>query len=253
MPRFEGIETSWRERHLPYKEIKGNIFNSSADAVVNTVNCVGAMGKGIALEFRRRFPSMFEQYQQLCEKKFFKPGHIWPYTAMRPKVLNFAIKNDWRFPSRVEWIDQCLVKFLDHRHRLEIASVAFPWMGAMNGGIPLGTIKSLMRKRLSGIRDLDVEVYDFDPDAPDPLFRRLQHLVSTITPTEFAEAGHFAKRTAAAIYNAMESNPPSLYRLIETAPLGTSTADKLYALLLAPPSCRQRQQHFHLTFDHVEK
>ena len=220
---------------MSYRELTGNIFNSRADALVNTVNCVGAMGKGIALEFRRRFPDMFKEYETLCEQGQLKPGQIWPYKKSTPFVLNFAIKNDWHFPSRVEWIEECLVKFVEHRHRLGASSVAFPWMGAMNGGIPIDTIKKLMRQFLSEIPDLDIEVYDFDPDSPDPLFLRLQDIVSTLSPKEFAEAGHFAKRTANAIYGAMEAKPPSLYRLIEAAGLGASTADKLYSLLIDPP------------------
>ena len=222
--------------HMSYREIHGNIFNSSAEALVNTVNCVGAMGKGIALEFRRRFPTMFEEYQQLCERHLMRPGQIWPCKRSKPMVLNFAIKNDWHFPSRVEWIQECLTKFVANRDRLGITSVAFPWMGAMNGGIPIDTIKALMRQHLEDIPGLDVEVYDFDPDAADPLYRHLQSLVPRLSVKEFADAGHFAKRTANAIYGAMEGDPPSLYRLIEAADLGTGTADKLYALLLDPPA-----------------
>lgn len=107
-------------------------------------------------------------------------------------------------------------------------------MGAMNGGIPLETIKSVMRRYLSDISDLDVEVYDFDPDAPDPLYKRLQDLVLRLSPREFAECGHFANKTAATIYSAMETKPPSLCRLIEAASLGESTSDKLYSILIDP-------------------
>lgn len=220
---------------MPYKELRGNIFASPADALVNTVNCVGAMGKGIALEFRRRFPAMFEEYQDLCERNQLKPGQIWPYKKSTPFVFNFAIKNDWHFPSRVEWIEECLTKFVEHRQHLGVSSVAFPWMGAMNGGIPVNTIKTLMRQYLSAIPDLDIEVYEFDPDFPDPLFVHLKGIISILSPKEFAEAGHFAKRTVNAIYGAMEAEPPSLCRFIESAGLGTSTADKLYSMLIYPP------------------
>lgn len=61
---------------MTYREIRGNIFNSKAQAIVNTVNCVGIMGKGIALEFRRRYPKMFEQYQSICKKGELQPGQI---------------------------------------------------------------------------------------------------------------------------------------------------------------------------------
>lgn len=229
---------------MPYVEVKGNIFNADADALVNTINCVGAMGKGIALEFRRRFPDMFAEYQRLCETRQIHPGQIWPYTKSSPAVLNFAIKDDWHLPSRVEWIEKCLVKFVNNRHRLAFKSVVFPWMGAMNGGIPIDVIKALMRKHLAAVPDVDIAVYEFDPDAPDPLFRRLEDAVTAMPCTDFAAAAHVAKRTAAAIYAAMENHPPSLFRLMESADLGTSTADKLYAFLVAPPPIAQIRDLF---------
>ena len=72
---------------MAYKEIKGNIFNSKAMAVVNTVNCVGAMGKGIALDFKLRFPEMFKEYQKICFRRMLKPGQILPYTKTKPIIL----------------------------------------------------------------------------------------------------------------------------------------------------------------------
>lgn len=224
---------------MAYKEIKGNIFNSKADALVNTVNCVGAMGKGIALEFRRRFPGMFAEYQLICENRQLRPGQIWPYRKSAPAVLNFAIKDDWHFPSRVEWIEQCLTKFVTNRHKLAFKSVAFPWMGAMNGGIPIETIKDTMRKHLAVISDMNIEVYEFDPDIGDPLFDRLVSLVATMPCAEFAKAAHLAKRTASAIYTAMDRHPTSLHQLTEAAELGNTTTDKLYALLVNPSPSMQ--------------
>lgn len=87
------------DNYVIYRE-KGNIFNSKAMAVVNTVNCVGAMGKGIALDFKLRFPEMFKEYQRICFQHLLKPGQILPYTKSRPIILNFAIKDDWKTHQR---------------------------------------------------------------------------------------------------------------------------------------------------------
>ena len=90
---------------MSYIEKKGNIFNSSAMAVVNTVNCVGAMGKGIALDFKLRFPQMFKAYQKVCFAHNLRPGQILPYHDEDYLILNFAIKDDWKDPSKVELIN----------------------------------------------------------------------------------------------------------------------------------------------------
>lgn len=162
---------------MAYKEIKGNIFNSKAMAVVNTVNCVGAMGKGIALDFKLRFPEMFKEYQKICFRRMLKPGQILPYTKTKPIILNFAIKDDWKDPSKVEWIEETLQKFVENYHHMGLTSVAFPWMGAMNGGLPFETIQKLTRKYLSNLSDIDIEVYEFDPNEPCELYMSLEKIV----------------------------------------------------------------------------
>ena len=174
---------------MAYKEISGNMFNTKAMAIVNTVNCVGVMGKGIALDFKLRFPEMFKGYQRICFQHLLKPGQILPYTKSTPIILNFAVKDDWKDPSKIEWVEEALQKFVDNYKKLGISSVAFPWMGAMNGGIPIETIKILMRKYLSALEDIEIEVYDFDPDAPCALYKTLELIVkeSKFTPSELED------------------------------------------------------------------
>ncbi|MBP5422167.1 MAG: macro domain-containing protein [Paludibacteraceae bacterium] len=162
---------------MAYIEKKGNIFNSKAMAIVNTVNCVGAMGKGIALDFKLRYPEMFKEYQRICIQHLLKPGQILPYKKSNPIILNFAIKDDWKDPSKVEWIEETLQKFVNNYKSLNITSVAFPWMGAMNGGLPIETIKSLTRKYLSELNDIEIEVYEFDPNVPCKLYCSLKRIV----------------------------------------------------------------------------
>lgn len=181
---------------MAYKEISGNIFNTKAMVVVSTVNCVGVMGKGIALDFKLRYPEMFKEYQKRCFKHILKPGQILPYTKSSPIILKFAIKDDWKDPSKIEWVEETLQKFVDTYKKLGISSVAFPWMGAMNGGIPLETIKSLTRKYLSALNDLDVEVYDFDPNVPCDLYNALEYIVNEdiYTPSELENMSNIKAR-----------------------------------------------------------
>jgi len=163
---------------MGYIEVKGNIFNSNAIAVVNTVNCVGVMGKGIALEFKLRFPEMFKEYENKCLKKLLKPGQILTYQKSTPWILNFAIKDHWKDPSKIEWLENTLSKFCSLYKELGINSVAFPWMGAMNGGMPIETIKSVMRRYLSNLEDIEIEVYEYDISASDPLFEKLKSITN---------------------------------------------------------------------------
>lgn len=174
-------------------------------AIVNTVNCVGAMGKGIALDFKLRYPEMFKEYQKICFKHLLKPGQILPYTKSTPIILNFAIKDDWKDPSRVEWIEETLQKFVANYHALGITSVAFPWMGAMNGGLPFETIQELTRKYLSELEDIEIEVYDFDPDVPCALYNSLKHIVSNqiFTPHELENMSQIKVRYWEKIFNAV--------------------------------------------------
>lgn len=177
-------------------------------AIVNTVNCVGAMGKGVALDFKFRFPDMFREYQKICFKHLLKPGQILPYTKSTPIILNFAIKDDWKDPSRVEWIEETLQKFVANYHTLGIKSVAFPWMGAMNGGLPFETIQELTRKYLSKLEDIEIEVYDFDPDVPCALYNSLKHIVSNqiFTPKELEQMSQIKVRYWEKIFNAVNDD-----------------------------------------------
>ena len=193
---------------MAYKELSGNIFNTSAMAVVNTVNCVGAMGKGIALDFKLRYPEMFKEYQHICSQHLLKPGQILPYRKTSPIILNFAIKDDWKDPSRIEWVEETLIKFVTNYKQIGITSVAFPWMGAMNGGIPVEIIKQLMRKYLSNLPDdIDVEIYDFDPKAPCNLFKALVDVIENkYSSTRLEEVSQIKARYWEKIFSAMATN-----------------------------------------------
>lgn len=158
-------------------EIKGNIFESNCQTIVNTVNCVGFMGKGIAFEFKNRFPEMYQRYKEMCDKDMLKPGLLYLYKKSKPWILNFPTKDDWKYPSKIEYIELGLKKFVNTYKKIGITSIAFPELGSSLGGLNWNDVKTLMYKYLSPIDNLDIEIYHFDPQAKDSLFDKLYQII----------------------------------------------------------------------------
>ncbi len=153
---------------------EGNIFTTKCQTIVNTVNCVGVMGAGIAYEFRLRYPDMFKQYKAFCEKKLIDIGKLWIYDTNSNqktynKILNFPTKKHWKYPSKIEYLEQGLQKFCDTYKSKDITSIAFPLLGADKGGIDKEKSFELMNKYLSNL-DIDVEIWYFNPNAKDDLY-----------------------------------------------------------------------------------
>ena len=137
----------------------GNIFESHAKTLVNTVNCVGVMGKGIALEFKKRYPAMFEEYVQLCNKKELVPGRPYFYSDLYGNsIINFPTKDHWRSPSKFSYIVSGLDWFRDNYEKYGIESIAFPPLGCGNGGLPWNVVGPLMYKKLKDL-PISVEIY----------------------------------------------------------------------------------------------
>jgi O-acetyl-ADP-ribose deacetylase (regulator of RNase III) len=137
--------------------IRTNIFESNAQVLVNTVNTVGVMGKGLAKEFKRLYPEMFKTYQKFCEEGTLTVGKLQVYKTPNKWILNFPTKANWRSPSKLEYIEQGLQKFVDNYERLGVKSVAFPMLGCGNGGLSWeDEVKPLMQKYLS---DLPIEIF----------------------------------------------------------------------------------------------
>lgn len=139
------------------KYYEGTVFNTPAKTIVNTVNCVGVMGAGIALEFKLRFPQMYEDYKEKCNKNLVRIGRPYIYSHSDDLwILNFPTKKHWRNKSEIEWIEAGLKYFSNNYSKVEIKSVAFPKLGTNNGGLDWKDVKDLMEKYLS---DLDIDIY----------------------------------------------------------------------------------------------
>lgn len=148
------------------KFISGNIFDKSlmVDAIINTVNCVGVMGKGIALEFKNRYPSNFEIYKQTCESKNLTPGKMLTVKNdehTSPKfIINFPTKKHWRRPSKIEYIESGLFALKEEIKKHSIRSIAMPALGCGNGGLKWEIVKNLITEELSNLDDVDFYIYE---------------------------------------------------------------------------------------------
>jgi O-acetyl-ADP-ribose deacetylase (regulator of RNase III) len=143
--------------------LKGNIFDSKAQVIVNTVNCKGVMGKGLALAFKHKYPDMFSAYERDCQTGKLSIGRPTLYQKSTPWILNFPTKNHWRFPSKLEYLEKGLAFLIAHYKRAGITSIAFPKLGAQNGQLSWDEVGPLMAKYLSQI-DIHVYIYIAEGD-----------------------------------------------------------------------------------------
>lgn len=136
-----------------------SIFDSHAEAITNTVNCVGVMGKGIAAEYKARFPQMFADYKRRCEIKNIKPGQPYIWEDEDCLILNFPSKDHWKGNSKLEWIEEGLIWIKDNYQGIGISSLSMPPIGCGNGGLNWTDVKALIEKHLGSLDDLLVSVY----------------------------------------------------------------------------------------------
>jgi O-acetyl-ADP-ribose deacetylase (regulator of RNase III)/uncharacterized protein YwgA len=145
---------------------KGDLFLSGAQTLVNTVNTVGVMGKGIALEFKRRFPEMFADYQRRCEAGEVRLGEPYLWRGRRgPWVINFPTKSHWRSVSRLADIERGLAYLADHVAEWGVTSLAVPPLGAGSGGLDWAAVGPTIYRHLDR---LPIPVTLYAPfEAPD--------------------------------------------------------------------------------------
>lgn len=153
------------------KEMAGDILDAQAEALVNTVNTVGVMGKGIALQFRQAFPAIYEEYRKACERGEVTPGRMFVVPTERlvnPKfIINFPTKRHWKGKSRIDDIKAGLGDLVRVVKKLNIRSIAVPPLGCGSGGLSWDDVRPMIIERLSVLED--VEVLLFSPHgSPDP-------------------------------------------------------------------------------------
>lgn len=147
----------------------GDILNATTQTIVNTVNCVGVMGKGLAAQFKEKYPGMYNRYKELCSMGKINIGTLYVYSVPDEdkKIVNFPTKDHWKNNSKIEYLIAGLRKFVDKYEEFGISSVAFPMLGCRNGGLKTEIVFPLMCNFLKDI-NIPVEIW-FYQEAPIPV------------------------------------------------------------------------------------
>ena len=142
----------------------GDIFDSKCHVLVNTCNCYGAMGRGIALAMKLKYPAMYQAYRKLCKNTgngTLRPGRVWPYKINDNRVIwNYMVKDHWRDAARMEWIERCLRVTAEQYQQRNVRSIAMPYIGANNGWLPWEPIEALIVKYMDPL-PIRVELVSF--------------------------------------------------------------------------------------------
>ena len=161
------------------KILVGDMLQSNAQTLINTVNCVGVMGKGIALEFKNRFPEMFEDYVKRCERKEVKPGVPYLYKSLfPPQIVNLPTKDHWKSVSRVADVERGLQHLLAHCTEWGITSLAIPPLGCGNGQLEWRTVGPLIYRC---VRQMGIPVEMYAPYGTNPRELTVDFLEQSVT------------------------------------------------------------------------
>ena len=144
--------------------VKGNLLEADAEALVNTVNCVGIMGKGVALQFKQAYPDNFESYAKACKDGEVEPGRMFVFETGRmvnPRfIINFPSKRHWRAESRIEDIELGLTALVNEVRRLGIQSVAVPPLGCGSGGLDWEDVRPRIEAAFAAVPNVKVRLYE---------------------------------------------------------------------------------------------
>jgi O-acetyl-ADP-ribose deacetylase (regulator of RNase III) len=153
---------------------QGDLLSADVETLVNTVNSVGVMGKGVALQFRKAFPDNFRAYERACRAGEVYPGRMFVFETGQltgPRlIVNFPTKRHWRGKARMEYIDTGLVDLVSVLERFDVRSVAIPSLGCGNGGLRWAEVRPRIEAALKPLTDLCVALYG--PGAPPPVHRQ---------------------------------------------------------------------------------
>ncbi len=204
--------------------IEENVFDSKAECIVNTINCVGFMGKGLALEFALRYPKLEEIYKKECAAHQIHTGVVYFYTVDGQKIINFPTKFHFKYPSQMEWIVSGLDNFVQNYKSWNIKSIAFPLLGSRNGGLDPDEVINLIKTKLS---PLDLDVMICLNKKPDRLSTQMLELFNASKILLLSERFNLNKNQTIELQKA-QNKIKRFDELLEIKSIGLTTYKKLF-------------------------
>lgn len=147
--------------------VNTSLLEADSQTVVNTVNTVGVMGKGLAKYFAEKYPEMLKPYKEHCKDGSLTTGKLWLWKAQDQWILNFPTKQHWKQPSKLEYIESGLKKFVEKYEERGIREISFPRLGCGNGGLDWEDVRPLMERYLENL-PITVYIHDFQVDLGAP-------------------------------------------------------------------------------------
>lgn len=169
----------------------GDILQAEVDALVNTVNCVGIMGRGVALQFKNAFPANFKAYKAACDQEIVQPGRMFVVETgqLNPRfIVNFPTKRHWKGKSRIGDIELGLADLVEQIKRIGIQSIALPPLGCGLGGLDWADVRPRIEAALANVPDVRAVVFE-PADAPHPAQMAKAREVPAMTPGRAALVG----------------------------------------------------------------
>ena len=168
------------------KYVKGNLLEAKSQALINTVNTVGVMGKGIALQFKEAFPLNYKKYIDACKAKWLQPGKLLVVNEKtldgNRVIINFPTKTEWFQKSKYDYIESGLAALVEELKKGEIKSIAIPPLGCGNGGLKWDRVKSLIEKHLRSFTDIEITIYEPNEAVKEILKKQESAKEAKLTP-----------------------------------------------------------------------
>lgn len=217
-----------------FVDLTGNIFSSSAKAIVITVNCEGVMGAGIALDAKNRWPEIYDLYSKKCELNGFHVGEIMWADSMSKKVALFPSKKLWRAPSKLSYLSDGLDTLRTDIDQMSITSIALPHLGCSNGGLTWSEVKPLIVEKLSRIDGLLVELWKFEQNFVDQDFKKFREVFLSLNSIDASSWVRFSKNTEKFLRQVLsKSDLKNFVQLAEVKGIGKKTLQKIYKAALS--------------------